>query len=105
MKLTAKQLAFLKALAHDRKPIILLGHKGLTDAVVKETKGALLAHELVKVRLHGEDKEAIEADANSIAEQTGAILVDALGKVAVLYKRHPDEPVIVLPKDKPTQVG
>jgi RNA-binding protein len=101
MKLTAKQLAFLKALAHDRKPIILLGHKGLTDAVVKETRAALLAHELVKVRLHGEDKVAIESDAASIAEQTGAVLVDSLGKVAVLYRRHPDEPIIVLPKDKP----
>jgi RNA-binding protein len=100
---TAKQLAFLKTLAHDKKPIVLLGHKGVTDAVIKETGAALLAHELVKIRLHGEDKEAIHADASAVAKGAGAVLVDVVGKVAILYKRHPDEPKIVLPKDKPAR--
>jgi len=98
MKLTTKQLTHLKALAHDKKPVILLGHKGISEAVVKEAKGALLAHELIKVRLHGDDKEQLTADADRIAAESGAALVDVVGKVAILYKRHPDEPTIVLPK-------
>ncbi len=103
MKLTSKQATFLKTLAHDKKPVILLGHKGLTDAVVKETSGALLTHELIKVRLLGEDKEVLEADAEAIAFRTGAVLLDRVGKVAILYKRHPDEPKIILPRDKPSK--
>jgi RNA-binding protein len=103
MKLTSKQSAFLKTMAHDKKPVILMGHKGLTEAVVKETSNALLTHELIKVRLIGEDKEILDADADAIAFQTGAELIDRIGKVAILYKRHPDEPKIVLPRDKPTK--
>ncbi len=99
MSLSTKQLAHLKGLAHDKKPVILLGHKGLTEAVVKETRGALLAHELIKVRLHGEDKEAVSGDAEQLAKDTGAVLVDCLGKIAILYKRHPDAPKITLPRD------
>lgn len=100
---TTKQLAFLKTLAHDKKPIVLLGHKGVTEAVIKETAAALLAHELVKVRLHGEEKDAIHNDATTIAKGAAAVLVDVVGKVAILYKRHPDEPKIVLPRDKPAK--
>jgi len=103
MKLTSKQSAFLKTMAHDKKPVVLMGHKGLTEAVVKETSSALLTHELIKVRLLGDDKEILEADAEAIAFQTGAALIDRVGKVAILYKRHPDEPKIVLPRDKPSK--
>jgi len=100
---TAKQLMFLKTLAHDKKPIVLLGHKGVTDAVIKETGAALLAHELVKVRLHGDDKGVIHQDAEAVAKGSGAVLVEVVGKVAILYKRHPDDPKIVLPKDRPAK--
>ena len=98
MALTSKQRAHLKALAHDRKPVILLGHKGITDAVLKETQAALLAHELIKVRLTGEEHEALDAEAAELQSRTGAELVGRLGKVATLYKRHPDEPRLELPR-------
>jgi RNA-binding protein len=98
MALTSKQVAHLKALAHDKKPVILLGHKGITDAVIKETHAALLAHELIKVRLAGEEKEALDAEAAEMKARTGAELISRLGKVATLYKRHPDDPRIELPR-------
>ncbi|MBM4282432.1 MAG: ribosome assembly RNA-binding protein YhbY [Deltaproteobacteria bacterium] len=98
MVLTSKQRAHLKALAHEKKPVVLLGHKGLTDAVIKETHAALLAHELIKVRLTGEDAEALDAEAADLERRSGAELIARLGKVATLYKRHPDEPRIELPR-------
>lgn len=95
--LTSKQRAFLAALAHDKKPVILLGHKGLTDAVIKETKGALLAHELIKTRLA---EGGTEDEAKSLAEQAGAELVEKLGRVVILYRPHPEKPKIRLPGTK-----
>ena len=96
--LTSKQRAFLQALAHDKKPVILLGHKGLTDAVVKETQSALLTHELIKARL---PEESLDETAAALAAGAGAELVARLGRVAILYRAHPEKPRIKLPKKKP----
>ena len=95
--LTSKQRAFLAALAHDKKPVILLGHKGLTDPVVAETKAALLAHELIKARLAD---GGTDDDAAALAKGAGAELVDKLGRVVILYRAHPDKPKIKLPATK-----
>ncbi|MCC7110260.1 MAG: YhbY family RNA-binding protein [Deltaproteobacteria bacterium] len=98
--LTSKQRAFLRALAHDKKPVILLGHKGVTEPVVKETAGALKAHELIKVRL-GEG-DAGKEEARALVEGTGAELIAITGRIAILYKAHPepDKRKVQLPKAK-----
>ena len=57
MALSPSQRRYLRSLAHDLSPVILLGAKGATDAVVKELDLALTHHELVKVKLSGGDKE------------------------------------------------
>jgi RNA-binding protein len=99
--LTAKQRAFLQALAHDKKPVILLGKNGITDAVVKETQQALLTHELIKARLSpAEGREDLDSDAAQLASRAGAELVALLGRMAVLYKAHPEKPKIKFPKKK-----
>src|SRR5688572_14487907 len=95
--LTSKQRQFLKARAHELKPVIQVGHKGVTDALMKETKGALLAHELIKAKLpEGEGADV----ATELATGAGAELVAVLGRVAVLYAPHPEAPKIRLPKEK-----
>ena len=86
--LTSKQRAFLRALAHDKKPVILLGHKGVTDAVLKETQGALLTHELIKVRLS--EGEGASAEAQALVDGSGAELIAITGRVAILYKQQPE---------------
>lgn len=100
--LTAKQRAFLQALAHDKKPVVLLGKNGITDAVVKETQEALKAHELIKARLSSpaEGREDLDNDAAQLASKSGSELVALLGRMAVLYKAHPEKPKIKLPKPK-----
>lgn len=99
MKLTSRQVAFLKALAHDQKPVILLGRKGITDGVVAETQSALLIHELIKVRLATEEPDGLDDEALAMAQKTGAALVERRGKVAILYRPRREEPSIVLPKE------
>lgn len=87
--LTSKDRARLRALAHGLDPIVQVGKQGIRDAVVGEVERALLAHELIKVRLAGEREER-EAMARELAERTGSALAGTIGKVAILYRHHPE---------------
>lgn len=80
----------LKALAHSLKPVVLIGSKGLTPAVVEETDHALTAHELIKVKIASIDKEEREAICDALASQTGALRVQLIGKTLVLYRERTD---------------
>jgi RNA-binding protein len=97
MQLSEKQRRHLKGLAHPLKPVILMGNAGLTDAVVQAAAAALATHELIKVRLPGAQREARDAALAQLAERTGSTMVTRIGHVAVLYRRHPELPRIVLP--------
>ena len=93
--LSSKQVRELKKLAHHKKPIVHVGKNGLTDGVLGEVNRGLFDHELIKVRFLEEDaKEQAEA----LAERSRALLVSRQGHVVTLYKQHPDEPKIKLPK-------
>ena len=48
----------LKARAHSLDPIVHLGGKGLTEAVIAEIGRALAAHELIKVRAGSMERDA-----------------------------------------------
>ena len=71
MALSPSQRRYLRSLAHDLHPVILLGAKGATDAVVKELDQTLSHHELVKVKLSGGDKEE---HIDAIIERAKALL-------------------------------
>lgn len=97
MQLTERQRRHLKGLAHPLKPVILMGNAGLTEAVVAETDQALAHHELIKVRLPGQERQDRDAALALLAERTGSSLVTRIGHVAVLYRPRKDVPRIVLP--------
>ena len=80
----------LKARAHSLEPVVLVGNKGLTDEVVTEVDRALAAHELIKVRAPGLDRDAREEAFQSLCERTGAQGVQHIGKVFVLYRKKPE---------------
>ena len=77
----------LKARAHALDPIIHLGGKGLTEAVIAEIGRALEAHELIKVRAAGMERDAREAALAEICARLDAQPVQHIGKVLVLYRK------------------
>jgi len=97
MALTAAQRKHLKALAHKRKPVVLIGNAGITDAVAKETERAIEHHELLKVRLPGVEREQRSEMAQKLADAVGAEVVQEIGRVAVLYRRT-QKPRLKLPE-------
>lgn len=98
MSLSPSQRRYLRSLAHDLKPVILLGAKGATEAVVKELDLALTHHELVKVKLSGGDKEERQEQIDFLAGGTGAENVQQIGHIVVLFRRNEDEPKLALPR-------
>jgi RNA-binding protein len=77
----------LKARAHKLEPAVIIGAKGLTDEVIAEIDRALRAHELIKVRAPGLEREAREEALTTICDKTGAEAVQQVGKVFVLYRK------------------
>ncbi len=81
----------LKARAHHLDPVVLIGDAGLTPGVMREVDLALRSHELIKVRVAGDDREARLAASDQICEQLGAAPVQQIGKLLVLYRPLPVE--------------
>ena len=92
MTLSAGQRKQLRGRAHGVEPIVHVGQAGVTDAVVGSVDEALLAHELIKVRLH-EPTDKKRA-ARLLAERTDAALCGLVGHTVILYRPHPDDPKI-----------
>jgi RNA-binding protein len=87
--LTTKERANLKARAHALEPVVHTGTAGLTNAVVAEVEKALTAHELIKVKIAADDREARAALGDEICARTGAAAVHRVGKVLILWRPRP----------------
>ena len=81
----------MKARAHALNPLIHLGDKGLTDAVIAEIGRALDAHELIKVRAGGMERGEREAALAEICSRLDAQAVQHIGKIFVLFKPRPKD--------------
>ena len=81
----------MRARAHHLHPVVMVGQKGLTEAVVRETDMALRAHELIKVRVLGDDREERSEIAVALCAAVGAQLVQHIGKLLVLYRKKEEE--------------
>ncbi|MFZ1325627.1 MAG: YhbY family RNA-binding protein [Candidatus Contendobacter sp.] len=97
MALTNLQKRYLKALAHARKPVVIVGHHGLTPAVVHEILLALDQHELLKIRFNSAERQAREALIAEVCTLTEATLVQRVGHIATLFRPNSETPRIALP--------
>ena len=95
--LTNPQKRHLKALAHHRKPVVIIGDSGITPAVLHEILLALDHHELIKIRVNAEDRESREAMIEEICATAEATLIQRIGHIATLFRRNPEAPRIELP--------
>lgn len=86
--LSKQEIKDLKQKAHHLKPVILMGGKGLTEAVQKEIGVALETHELIKIRVSADDHEKRDAIIQAICEHHKAILIQQIGHMATVYKKR-----------------
>jgi len=94
--LNSKQIAHLKALSHNKSPVVQIGNKGLSESVLKEIELNLKAHELIKIQVQDNDKNNRSIILASICEKVGAEAINHIGKQLVIFKAN-DKTKIVLP--------
>jgi RNA-binding protein len=82
----------LRAHGHAMSPIVQVGKSGVTDGLVKQVTQALADHELIKVKVGGECPLDRFQVADRLDEEPGVDVVQIVGRVVLLYKRHPQKP-------------
>ncbi|MDH4224076.1 MAG: ribosome assembly RNA-binding protein YhbY [Deltaproteobacteria bacterium] len=97
MELTGKQKRFLRSLGHGLKPMVNLGKQGINPAVVRQVGESLTAHELIKIKVMENCPLDRDAAAGIISTETGAVLVQTIGRTLLMYRPHPEQPEITLP--------
>ena len=97
--LSNPQKRYLRGLAHDLKPILMLGAKGVTAPLLAELQLALEQHELIKVKVAAQDRETRDAWIGELVDNSAATLVSRIGHTAVLYRRSKDRPLVILPRE------
>lgn len=77
----------MRAIGHKLKPVVIIAGKGLTDGVIAEIDRALTDHELIKIKLAADSREARAELTKQISERTGAELIQSVGHVALMLRR------------------
>lgn len=75
-----------RSIGHGLKPVVMVAGNGLSEGVYAELERALLDHELIKVKLAIEDREARRATIEQICRTTKAEVVQTIGKVVLIYR-------------------
>ena len=88
-ELKGSQRKYLRGVAHSYKPQVQIGKEGLTENVFAAIDAALEAHELVKVKIAGE-RDQREELVPVIEERLNCQCVGTVGRMAILYRQHPD---------------
>jgi RNA-binding protein len=97
-RLTSKQRAHLRSLAHGDDPHVRVGKGGLTDSVLAAIEEAFNTRELLKVRIHDTADRQPADVAHEIADRIDDCqVVHTMGWTATLYRPDPDDPEISLP--------
>jgi putative YhbY family RNA-binding protein len=97
--LSSSERKLLKARAHALTPVVTVGNQRLSASVLKEIDTCLKAHDLIKIRVTGDDRDLRQAMLGEICNRTDASPVQHIGKVLVVYREYP-EPSATAPKKR-----
>ena len=90
MSLTEKMKHDLRGRGHTLKPVVSIGNAGLSKAVLREIELSLDHHELMKIKIGGAERDARKQIITRICDSLDAELVQAIGHIALIYRKNPD---------------
>ena len=86
IELTPTQRRAFRAQAHYLHPVVSVAGNGLTPAVLKEIDNALQSHELIKIRVYGEDRAQRDQILATVCSELGAASVQHIGKTLIVWR-------------------
>ena len=86
--LTPQQKKHFIRKSHELHPVVMIGNKGLTETVNKEIDIALSAHELIKIKIAGADRDQRTSLIETIGKRHHAILIQQIGMVGIFYRKN-----------------
>lgn len=89
IELTPSERRRLRAAAHSLSPVVSIAAKGLTEAVLREIDRALVAHQLIKVRVYGQERKERADLLATIAERLACAPVQQIGNILVFWRPPP----------------
>ncbi|MBI3141153.1 MAG: YhbY family RNA-binding protein [Rhodocyclales bacterium] len=92
IELTPAQRRALRARAHSLHPVVSISQHGLSEAVQAEIDRSLKAHELIKVRVYGAERDDRESLLAEICDRLQAAPVQHIGNILVVFRENPAEP-------------
>jgi RNA-binding protein len=92
IELSNGQKKTLRGKGHHLEPIVYVGKEGLSSTLLKSTEAALKTHELIKIKLGQNCPLDRHTAAEELARLTGAILVQIIGRIILLFRINPDLP-------------
>ncbi len=90
VELSSSQRRALRAAAHSLNPVVAVAQQGLSPTVLAEIECALSAHELIKIRVYGEDRAVRETLMTQICEAVNAAPVQHIGNILVIWRKKPE---------------
>ncbi|MFZ2353696.1 ribosome assembly RNA-binding protein YhbY [Paucilactobacillus nenjiangensis] len=91
MQLRGKQKRFLRATAHDLRPMFSVGKNGLTETWLDQLSGALDKRELIKISILQNSDATVDETKEFIESNTDIQVVQTIGRVMVLFKVSADK--------------
>lgn len=101
LHLIPAQRSELRSRAHGLNPVVLIGAEGLTRAVLAEIDRSLAAHDLIKIRVFGDDRESRIAIYEAICDELNAAPIQHIGKLLVIWRPGPARLKENQPQDLP----
>jgi len=92
VNLSPSERRALRARAHTLHPVASISQNGLSAAVLAEIDRGLKAHELIKVRAYGIERDERETLLGEICARLDAAPVQHIGNILVLYRANPETP-------------
>ncbi|GEC94560.1 hypothetical protein ZRA01_06330 [Zoogloea ramigera] len=93
IELTPAQRRAFRAQAHHLHPVVSVSSNGLTPSVLKEIDHALQAHELIKIRVYGEDRSHRDSIMQTVCTELQAAAVQHIGKTLIVWREKRAEEV------------
>ena len=88
--LTGKQKSYLRSLGSTMDSVVQIGKTGVSGTLLDSAKQALVARELIKIKVLQNCAEEPKEILAELAKAADAELVQVIGRNGLLYKRNRD---------------